>query len=333
MLGRIRLVSSSAAKKDEDQTAEVDLSATSDREQGLSQNFEDPKLEDLVPGMVDAQPSVMQETVEAVQELVEEVQGEALPDEALLTEASEAESAQDFGSLPVLLTPDVDAHAAPSQETTDEFDPDPPASAEITGTSLPQDSVEEPVQMFVMEGAANEDNSHARWVMAEKLFQLVACELSFNDLVEAGLSTIMQSHGAQAGAILELDNENQSYFFRASIGGGDPEKVKAFRVPFHKGIVGHVGESRQPTLLTDLAEDQMQMRAISMSVGFEAKTCMAAPIIIGGQVFGVVELFNRLDGGFFQQRDLQQLEEGVRLLAKVLEVRFLMAELMRRTRS
>jgi GAF domain-containing protein len=319
---------SSAAKKDDDQQpAEVvELSPANDREQGLSQNFEDPVLEDLIPGLVDAQPSLLQETVEAVQELVQEVKGDEAPAPAVASE--------DFGSLPVLLGAEP---GAPAQAGEPAFDPDPPADPEITGASLiltaeNPESAEDAVQLFVMDGGGSEDNSHARWEMAEKLFQLVACELSFNDLVEAGLAAIMHAHAAQAGAILELDNENQSYFFRASIGGGDPEKVKTFRVPFHKGIVGHVGESRQPILLADLAEDQMQMRAISMSAGFEAKTCMAAPVMIGGQIYGVIEVFNRMDGGFFQQRDLQQFEEGVKLLAKVLEVRFLMGELMRRAR-
>lgn len=281
-------LSSSAAKKDDPQALPetLDLSpptAGTDREQGLSQNFQDPNLEDLIPSLAEgaAPGGVMEETVEAVQELLSEAQTEA-----------------------------------PSAG----FDPDPMPAAEA-----------EPSMMISVAGSSAEtDGSRAQWEMAGKLFQLVVCEHSFDDLVEAGLTAVMGALGAQAGAVLEQDREQQNYFFRATVGGGDPEKVKAFRVPFHKGIVGHVGESRRATLLRDLEEDQKQMRAISMSVGFEAKTCMAAPILIGGQVYGVIELFNRRQGGFFTEHDLQLLEEGTRMLAKVLEVRFLMAELMRR---
>ena len=296
-------LSSSAAKKPDDpqalpETLDLSASASTDREQGLSQNFQDPNLEDLIPSLTAAPVpgGVVQETVEAVQELLSEAQPGSDP---------VVDLSQGFGDLDL---------GQPG------FDPDPMPAAEA-----------EPSMMISVAGAAAEiDGSRAQWEMADKLFQLVVCERSFEDLVEAGLTAIMGALGAQAGAVLEQDHEQQNYFFRASVGGGDPEKVKAFRVPFHKGIVGHVGESRRATLLRDLEEDQKQMRAISMSVGFEAKTCMAAPILIGGQVYGVIELFNRRQGDFFSEHDLRLLEEGTRMLAKVLEVRFLMAELMRR---
>jgi len=293
-------LSSSAAKKDDDQLAEVvELTPSNDREQGLSRNFEDPVLADLIPGLVQpSSSSLVQETVEAVQELVNEAQG-----------------IENFGELEFL--PDADSQTVE------------PAAFELDPLPVPKDGVEEPVQMLMVDASVTgEDNSYSRWEMAEKLFQLVVCERSFDDLVETALFAIMQSLGAHAGAVLEIDIEQQNYFFRVSIGGGDPERVKAFRVPFHKGIVGHVGESRQSILVSDLAADELQMRAISMSVGFDAKTCMAAPIMVAGQLYGVIEVFNRKDGGLFQQRDLQLLEDGTRMLGKVLEVRFLMAELL-----
>jgi GAF domain-containing protein len=313
-------LSSSAAKKNDDQHEQlaelVEMpapnAASNDREQGLSLNFQDPNLEELIPGLV--QPSapggVVEETVEAVQELLGEAKG--------ISGESHEESALDLSAS------FADLNLEPAAPAS--FDPDPaPASL------APVENVErEPSMMISVSGQSLESGSRPQWEMSQKLFQLVVCELSFDDLVESALGAIMGAIGAQAGAVLEMDQTQQNYFFRSSIGGGDPEKVKAFRVPFHKGIVGHVGESRRAMLLRDLEEDQKQMRAISMSAGFEAKTCMAAPIVVGGQLYGVIELFNCRDGGFFSEQELQLLEEGTRMLAKVLEVRFLMAELLKR---
>jgi GAF domain-containing protein len=167
--------------------------------------------------------------------------------------------------------------------------------------------------------------------MSSALFDMVACERTFDDIVEAALRTVMKALGAHAGSVLELDHEKEDFFFRASLGGASSlSQLKTFRVPLTKGIVGHVAESGQPLLIRNLQEDTMQMRAISLSVGFEAVTCMAAPIIVGGQPYGVIEVFNKRDGGLFTERDLAVLEDGVRMFAKVLEVRFLMAELIRR---
>lgn len=194
-----------------------------------------------------------------------------------------------------------------------------------------------PLSLAPSDEAANigeVDTQHAAlWAMAEKLFELVVCERNFDDLMEVALNAVMGAVGAQAGSVLEYDHAHQDFFFRASSGGASPsEKLKAFRVPATKGIVGHVAESREPLLVRDLAEDKRQMRAIGMSVGFEAKTCMAAPVLIEGQIYGVIELFDKTDGSHFDESDLEALQDGVKMISKVLEVRFLMAELISRVK-
>jgi GAF domain-containing protein len=339
-------LSSAAKKKPEELKKVAPSELSSDREQGLSQNFEDPALDDLLapPGGQPSPMSLVEETVEAVQELVQEAAAPA--DEAV-------DLSQDFSSLDLhLLNHDEadgsEAAKAMLEPDTGEVEALPlptaaprrlPASVNPNADkersmllSLPKDAIEEPVSVLMIDGGAVETaRVSGHWEMAEKLFQLVVCERTFEDVVESGLGAIMNALHAQAGSVLELDLEHDNFFFRCSLGGASPpERLKAFRVPRTKGIVGHVAESRQPLLLRDLTEDQMQMKAISMSVGFEAVTCMAAPILVGGQLFGVVELFNKKDGGFFEEKDLRAFEDGVWMLAKVLEVRFLMAELLRR---
>jgi GAF domain-containing protein len=166
--------------------------------------------------------------------------------------------------------------------------------------------------------------------MAELFLELVASEMRFSDLVESILSVMVEATGAEAGSILEFDHEKNEFFFRASRGGGDPEKLKAFRVPASKGIVGHVAETREALFLRDLETDQRQLLAISMSTGLDTKSCLAAAIEIGGQLYGVIELFNKKPDAFFHDEDFETLKRGVKMAAKVLEVRFLLAELARK---
>lgn len=287
-----------AKKKKDDELAVDPADLTTEREQKLARNFQDPALEELIPGLQGDEPhlSLVEETVEAVQELVQEAVSPEKGSNPTIDLTTE------FGGQNLTLVPDSESAAAPGS--------------------------------FAVEGGANESSHEAAlWAMAEKLFQLVVCEKSFDDLSESILTAVMSSVQAQAGSMLELDEAKQDFFFRANSGGASPpDRLKAFRVPLGKGIVGHVAESKQPLLLRDLEDDKLQMRAISMSVGFEAKTCMAAPILIGGKLYGVVEVFNKTDGSLFEQEDLRVLECGVRMVAKVLEVRFLMAELLRRMR-
>ncbi len=283
------------AKKNDEQDSAEGMELSFDREQRLSKNFADPALEELIPGYVpeEAEPhlSLVPETVEAAQE---EVAREAAQD--ITPVDSPIDLAENFSHFNIELVPDL-TEGAP----------------QVDGHS------------------AEAGHEAARWHMAQSIFQLVLSECSFEDLVNASLRSMMDALHAEAGSIVEFDHDHRDFFFRSAIGGANPpEKLKAFRVPESKGIVGHVAESRQPILLRDLEEDQLQLRAIGMGVGFEAKTCMAAPIVVGNQLYGVIEVFNRKDGKFFVEQDLRILEDGTRMIAKVLEVRFLMAELLKR---
>jgi hypothetical protein len=277
-----------------------------DREQSFSNSFADPAMDEMLPDLAldlanGNDLGIVAETAAAVQEL--------------MLDAGAQEAA-----APESIFPLSDASLAlPAAEAEMEIEPGIDISAEAN-------------QSFELEANNETALLIGRAEMADRLFALVASEQSFPVLMERILISLQRSINAQAGSILELDHERQEFFFRASVGGGDPEKVKAFRIPAFKGIVGHVAESRQPLLLKNLESDQKELQAISMSTGFETRSCVAAPILLDNQLYGVVELFNKVNGEFFNEKDLQVLEEGARMAAKVIEVRFLLAELVRRKR-
>lgn len=196
--------------------------------------------------------------------------------------------------------------------------------------NLPELGELTPAPVTVEDGSLDVLQANAHWEMATKLFDLVVCDRPFSEMMEGVLKAIVDGLNAEAGSILEFDSEAKEFFFRASVGGGDAEQLKSFRVPANKGIVGHVAESRQTVLLKDLASDEMQLRAISAGTGFDTRTCLAAPILITNQLYGVIELFNRHSGGSFHERDVEFLEQAIRMAVKIIEVRFLTAELARR---
>jgi hypothetical protein len=284
----------------------ADLST--DREQGLSNNFEDPALEDLLPalGTDPSSPTIIEEAAAAVEELVLEV----APDEGAFA-IEPFEQVPEPAKAGTLDLPDACPMHMPIEAGLD-------VSMEVNDLLAQSASV------------AAEAVVAARGQMAELFLDLVAADRSFNDLVDHALSILIQATGAEAGSILELDHEKREFFFRASRGGGDPEKVKAFRVPYNQGIVGYVAETREPLYLRDMETDRRQLLAISMSTGLDTKSGLAAPILVGGQLFGVVELFNKMPNSLFEEADFETLKKGAGMLAKVLEVRFLMAELFRK---
>lgn len=261
-----------------------------DREEGLSKNFDDPALDGILLDL--AEPASPAATLHEAADAIEELI------------AAPAEAVDPLAVLGQLEQP-VEPEANPLVAEQD--------------TPAPFIAADE-----------NAFEVNARWEMAERLFELVICELPFPALVENALNAVVNGLGAEAGSVLELDYQKNEFFFRASVGGGDAEQLKAFRVPANKGIVGHVAESRQTMLLRDLASDELQLRAISAGTGFETHTCLAAPLVIAGQLYGVVELFNKRSGGSFTEADVRVLEDTLRMVVKILEVRFVMAELAKR---
>lgn len=306
------------------------MDAATDREVKLAKSFEDPGIGELLTTLgAEPEPiSLVEETAQAVHELVA---GEAAID---LGDAFTASADESFQDLPIpddALTPPAPAESSVPRPLPQTTNPNPDPLERSLLLQVPSDAVEEPAAHLSIEGHEEQAGEiSALYSMSDRLFDLVACERGFDDLVESGMRAVMAGVDAQAGSVLELDHEREDFFFRSSAGGSSVDQLKAFRVPLTKGIVGHVAESGQALLIRDLSQDVMQMRAISLSVGFEARTCMAAPIMVGGQPYGVIEVFNRRDGGLFDERDLRSLEDGVRMFSKVLEVRFLLAELARR---
>ena len=191
----------------------------------------------------------------------------------------------------------------------------------------------EEVSLVGTKNLVESSHSPAIYQMAKGFFELVVTDAPFNILVNKILANLIAATGANAGSVLELDNVKSEFFFRASKGGGDTEKLKSFRVPANKGIVGHVYESKQVILINDMDGDKMQLKAVSMSTGFEIKSCLAAPIVVANNVYGVIELFNKKGSNYFNEADKRLLMDGLKMAEKVLEVRFLTAELFRRGRK
>lgn len=265
-----------AAKKHKpEELADIGL----DREQKLSNSFEDPGLSEILqfPGS----GSLAEEPSEPVQEL------------------------------------DLDHSPDPLKLVTDEQHLE-------NNSRLLELGIPENIQTIDSQFAAKSR-------MGERLFALVACDKKFDALVEEILATLMEASGAQAGAVLEMDFSTNEFFFRANRGGGEVDKVKSFRVPAYQGIVGHVAETRESVLITDTSQDERQVVAVSMTTGFETKSCVAVPVLVGGQLYGVFEFFNKVSGEAFDQNDLKLLEDGAQMASKILEVRFLLAEILKRT--
>lgn len=160
----------------------------------------------------------------------------------------------------------------------------------------------------------------------EELFKLVTRDCTFGELASEILRIAMTYVPSDAGSLLEIDYQNQCMFFRA-VTGRSSKNLLSFTVPIGQGIVGFVCENQQVMNLSAVDDNNMYLRAISDSVGFDTKNLVAFPIIIRGVSFGCLELLNRMGQPTYTDADLEVLSTICDAASKVIENRLLNAAL------
>jgi GAF domain-containing protein len=128
--------------------------------------------------------------------------------------------------------------------------------------------------------------------------------LKLSDLLElimASATTLLQ---AETSSLMLVDEETNELTFEVATGEPGQEVVK-YRVPPGQGIAGWVVEHAMPIIVEDPQNDQRFYAQMDQSIGFETRNMLAAPLRVRKEVLGVVEVINKLEGGSFDQKDLE----------------------------
>lgn len=158
----------------------------------------------------------------------------------------------------------------------------------------------------------------------EALLNLLPKDLAFQDFMRELLLVIQKIVPSEAGTIFELDQANQSLFFRA-VSGQASDTVTRFLIPVGQGIVGFVAESRKSARVDQVQDNARHIKAIQAAVGFSPQNLVAVPIFLRGKIYGVLELLNRIGESSFKAEDVEMLEYAVAMASKVIETRLVVA--------
>lgn len=166
--------------------------------------------------------------------------------------------------------------------------------------------------------------SMAKFSFVESMLILLTRDCSFSDFMHEMLLATMRAVKSEAGSILEVDYKNNHFFFRA-VAGQSAEHLSDVVIPRGQGIVGHVAESRQAMVLSNLGENSVHLKAIQNAIGFEARCMIAVPIIVRGNVYGVLELLNRVGAATYDPNDVELINYICDMAARALELRMMLA--------
>lgn len=119
------------------------------------------------------------------------------------------------------------------------------------------------------------------------------------------MAAIRDQFGVEAGTLYRFDRPSEQLVFEVVI-GPHQEALYQQRLPIDRGLAGWVVRNNEPLLIPDVRRDPRFEGMFDHKSGFQTRSVLCVPLVARGQVCGVIQLINKLNGDF-NERDLQLL--------------------------
>jgi GAF domain-containing protein len=136
-----------------------------------------------------------------------------------------------------------------------------------------------------------------------EISSLLSSTLNLDELLGQIMSSATELTGAETSSLLLLDEEAGELTVEVATGAAG-EAVAREHVPVGQGIAGWVVEHGEPLVVADPKSDPRFYGGIDEKTGFETKSILAVPMTTKERTIGVIEVINKLEGGF-DERDVR----------------------------
>ncbi|MGQ9502700.1 MAG: GAF domain-containing sensor histidine kinase [Anaerolineae bacterium] len=136
----------------------------------------------------------------------------------------------------------------------------------------------------------------------QRIAHSLVSDVSLDELLEEILRSAVSIVKASAGALLLLDKTTDELVFEV-IEGGAGSSLKKTRMPADKGIAGWVATHGEPLIVHDVTQDERFYSRISLEFDFPAHSILCVPLIVRGNVIGVLEVLNKANNAKFMAED------------------------------
>ncbi len=110
-------------------------------------------------------------------------------------------------------------------------------------------------------------------------------------------------------SVLLIDEEAKKLKFAVVTNEADMEKLDPIRLGMGEGIAGTVWKNGQPILIEDTCFDSRFSMLADRQTKYQTKTVMAVPLVVNGQILGVLEAINKLNERNFNNFDLELFQK------------------------
>jgi two-component system NtrC family sensor kinase len=136
--------------------------------------------------------------------------------------------------------------------------------------------------------------------LVNEVSQLVSSSLDVEQIPYLLLERTARLVGAECGSLALLSRDRNGVIFQVAYDGQGQELkgLKDFLMPLGQGIIGVVAQTGQPIVANDVQNHPAWSPLPDQLTGFTTKKLVAVPLIIEGEILGVMELLNKKEGEF-----------------------------------
>lgn len=147
------------------------------------------------------------------------------------------------------------------------------------------------------ERASTEARLETRLNATADVGSLIASSLDRAHLLSEVIRWVERELNVPAVSIMLMDDRRQRLRFEVA-SGEKGKAVSAFTLELGQGVAGMVAATGEALVVNEARSDPRQARDISDAVGFPVHSVLCVPMKLHGEVVGVVEALNKLDGDF-----------------------------------
>ena len=143
------------------------------------------------------------------------------------------------------------------------------------------------------------------------------------------LDSAIRAIGAKDGSLLVPDEDTGELVFVLVQGESSKPHLVGRRLPAGRGIAGWVAENRRETTVNNVPADERFYPELDVELDYRTSSLLAAPLLGGNRLLGVVEVVNKRNGKLFSTGNLTLLALMCRFAGELLHGIISQAELTR----
>jgi len=135
-------------------------------------------------------------------------------------------------------------------------------------------------------------------------------------LLEEILELSREVMTAEASSLLVLESGKLQFVVARGTAG---PALKSTTVDLGQGIAGWVAQTGEPLLIADAYQDARFDPSYDQRTGFRTRSILTVPIVIKGEIAGVVQVINKVSAQAFDERDLRLFQSFASMASIALE--------------